>query len=339
MSSPSLLGGSGGRPGRRGGAPSACPGRAGWPGRRPATQPGPTRLDGLRYRRSGWPEGTSMADGDGNGWVVCALGHRHWGKYGAAGLLASAAGPDGQASVLLIHRASWTQHPGTWGPPGGARDSHESAAGAALREAAEECAVPPEAVRIHGLLDDDHGGWSYQTLIADTGGEFDVYPASPEAPEVAWVPEDRVESLPLHPGFAETWPVIRDGHGAGDRDRGRRQRDGLPRRRLVAGPRRGGGPAVRGARRARPGGASRRCPRTCPRAAWTAGSPATSWSSRGRPGRRCPRCVRPRGSARPPHSDPATTPSPSWPPRLPGGGWWSPPTGSCAAGPRPPVRR
>ena len=101
-----------------------------------------------------------MAEGDGNGWVLCALGHRHWGKYGAAGLLASAAKPGGRASVLLIHRAAWTQHPGTWGPPGGARDSHESAAGAALREAAEECAVPPEAVRIHGLLDDDHGGWS-----------------------------------------------------------------------------------------------------------------------------------------------------------------------------------
>jgi 8-oxo-dGTP pyrophosphatase MutT (NUDIX family) len=151
-----------------------------------------------------------MADGDGNGWVVCAQGHRHWGKYGAAGLLASAHGPDGQPSVLLIHRASWTQHPDTWGPPGGARDSHESAAGAALREAAEECAVPPDSVRIHALLDDDHGGWSYQTLLADTDGEFTVYPASREAPEVAWVPADRVESLPLHPGFAETWPVIRE---------------------------------------------------------------------------------------------------------------------------------
>lgn len=151
-----------------------------------------------------------MADGDGNGWVECALGHRHWGKYGAAGLLASAPGPDGQASVLLIHRASWTQHPGTWGPPGGARDSHESAAGAALREAAEECAVPPEVVRIHGLLDDDHGGWSYQTLIANTDGEFPAYPASREAPEVAWVPADRVGSLALHPGFAQTWPVLRE---------------------------------------------------------------------------------------------------------------------------------
>ena len=151
-----------------------------------------------------------MADGDGNGWVVCAQGHRHWGKYGAAGLLATVPGPDGQASALLILRASWTQHPGTWGPPGGARDSHESAAGAALREATEECAVPPAAVVIHGLLDDDHGGWSYQTLLASSDSPFPVWPASAEAPEVAWVPEDEVSGLPLHPGFAAAWPVLQE---------------------------------------------------------------------------------------------------------------------------------
>ena len=151
-----------------------------------------------------------MAEGDGNGWVVCAQGHRHWGKYGAAGLLAAAPGPDGQASVLLILRASWTQHPGTWGPPGGARDSHESASDAALREATEECAVPPGAARIHGLLDDDHGGWSYQTLVADSDSPFPVWPASAEAPEVAWVPQDEVSTLPLHPGFATVWPALQE---------------------------------------------------------------------------------------------------------------------------------
>ena len=151
-----------------------------------------------------------MAEGDGNGWAYCARGHRHWGKYGAAGLLASAPGPAGQPSVLLIRRASWTQHAGTWGPPGGARDSHESAAGAALREAAEECAVPPGAARIHGLIDDDHGGWSYQTMVADAETAFGVLAASREAPEVAWVPADQVDSLRLHPGFAMTWPVLRE---------------------------------------------------------------------------------------------------------------------------------
>jgi 8-oxo-dGTP diphosphatase len=151
-----------------------------------------------------------MAEGDGNGWADCAQGHRHWGRHGAAGLVAAAPGPGGQASVLLIRRASWTQHAGTWGPPGGARDSHESAARAALREAAEECAVPPGAARIHGVLEDDHGGWSYQTLVAAADATFGVLAASAEAPEVAWVPAGQVGSLPLHPGFAVTWPAIRE---------------------------------------------------------------------------------------------------------------------------------
>ncbi len=150
-----------------------------------------------------------MADGDGNGWVVCARGHRHWGRYGAAGLLTYAPDPAGQPSVLLIHRAGWTQHGGTWGPPGGARDSHESAARAALREAAEECGVPSGAVRILGLLDDDHGGWSYQTLVAAAAAAFGVRVVGGEAAEVAWVPVSQVGALPLHPGFAETWPAIR----------------------------------------------------------------------------------------------------------------------------------
>jgi 8-oxo-dGTP diphosphatase len=151
-----------------------------------------------------------MAEGDGNGWAECGLGHRHWGKYGAAGLLTYANDRTGRPSVLLVRRASWTQHGGTWGPPGGARDSDETAVAAALREAAEEAGVPPGAVRIEGVLIDDHGGWSYETLIASAGSTFPVRAASREATEVRWVPTGRVESLPLHPGFAQAWPVIRD---------------------------------------------------------------------------------------------------------------------------------
>lgn len=164
---------------------------------------------------SGAPAGTAlssvrMAGGDGNGWAECGQGHRHWGTHGAAGLLAYARGQAGQPCVLLLCRASWTQHGGTWAPPGGAKDSHESAVAAALREAAEECGVPPGAVRIQGILRDDHGGWSYETVIAGAPWTFPVRAASREATKAAWVPVAELGSLPLHPGFADTWPVLRD---------------------------------------------------------------------------------------------------------------------------------
>jgi 8-oxo-dGTP pyrophosphatase MutT (NUDIX family) len=150
-----------------------------------------------------------MTQGDGNGWVGCDRDHRHWGRHGAAGLLLWAPDSSGRPLVLLIRRAGWSHHGGTWGPPGGARDSHESPAEAAMREAAEECGAPPGAVHIHGLLNDDHGGWSYQTLIGQATEPFTVRP-SQEATETAWIPADDVASLALHPGFAATWPVIRE---------------------------------------------------------------------------------------------------------------------------------
>jgi len=150
-----------------------------------------------------------MTQGDGDGWVGCGQDHRHWGKHGAAGLLIWAPDGSGRPLVLLIRRAGWSHHGDTWGPPGGARDSHESPAEAAVREAAEECGAPHGVVRISGLLDDDHGGWSYQTLIGQAAEPFAVRP-SREATETAWVPADDVASLPLHPGFAAAWPVIRD---------------------------------------------------------------------------------------------------------------------------------
>jgi 8-oxo-dGTP pyrophosphatase MutT (NUDIX family) len=145
---------------------------------------------------------------DGNGWVECELGHRHWGLHGAAGLLLHAVDGHGVPRVLLQHRADWCHHGGTWGLPGGARDSHESVEQAALREAVEETAVDATRVRSLGTFVDDHGGWSYTTVYADCDTLLDTVP-NEESADLEWVAVDAVAELPLHPGFSHTWPQVR----------------------------------------------------------------------------------------------------------------------------------
>jgi 8-oxo-dGTP diphosphatase len=150
-----------------------------------------------------------MASRDGNGWVRCALGHRHWGRFGAAGLLAYVAvSPTAPGLVLLQHRTWWSHHGGTWGLPGGARDSHESPVQTAFREAAEEAGVPPGAATPRGIFTDDHGGWSYTTVLAQADGPFGVRSDHDESDEVAWVDVPGVAALELHPGFALHWPQL-----------------------------------------------------------------------------------------------------------------------------------
>ena len=141
--------------------------------------------------------------GDGNGWARCDLGHRHWGRYGAAGVLIT----DG-SRVMLQHRAVWTHEGGTWAVPGGARDSHEDAVTAALREAAEEAALDPARVRPFGEWVDDHGRWSYTTVVAAALGELEPRAANPESIEIRWWPIDAVARLALHTGFAAAWPRL-----------------------------------------------------------------------------------------------------------------------------------
>ncbi len=145
---------------------------------------------------------------DGNGWVRCAAGHRHWGRHGAAGLMVHAVDDSGVVRVLLQHRAPWSHHGDTWGLPGGARDSHEDVVAAALREAAEEAGLDPGEVRTRHVLLDDHGGWSYTTVYADVPAPVGTL-ANEESSALAWVPVHEVDDLDLHPGFAGTWPQAR----------------------------------------------------------------------------------------------------------------------------------
>ena len=69
---------------------------------------------------------------------------------------------------VLQHRAPWTHEGGTWGLPGGARDSHEDVVTSALREAKEEADIDATFVAPVALTVDDHGGWSYTTVAAQS---------------------------------------------------------------------------------------------------------------------------------------------------------------------------
>ena len=142
--------------------------------------------------------------GDGDGWTECSLGHRHWGIFGAAGLLLWF-----EDSVLLQHRAHWSHHGGTWGLLGGARQRAETAEQAAGREAVEEAGIEPRSYVVTGRFVDDHGGWSYTTVIARSRTALVIGEIAEESIEVRWVPVTELAALPLHPGFAATWDRVR----------------------------------------------------------------------------------------------------------------------------------
>jgi 8-oxo-dGTP diphosphatase len=141
--------------------------------------------------------------GDGDGWARCEQGHKHWGIYGAAGLLLWH-----EDRVLLQHRALWSHHGGTWGILGGARNSGESAEQAAGREAAEEAGLDPAGIIVTGDFVDDHGGWAYTTVIARADTALHLTGLTPETIEVRWVAVDALAGLPLHPGFAASWAQV-----------------------------------------------------------------------------------------------------------------------------------
>ncbi|MCX6468375.1 MAG: NUDIX hydrolase [Corynebacteriales bacterium] len=148
--------------------------------------------------------------GDGDGWVFESDGARHWGLHGAAGLLLRAPLDDGSVGILLQHRALWSHQGGTWGLPGGARDSHESARDTAVREAGEEAGISHDdlTVRDEVLTHEAASGWTYHTVIADVSAPLETV-ANVESSELRWVAEHVVDELPLHPSFAQAWPALR----------------------------------------------------------------------------------------------------------------------------------
>jgi 8-oxo-dGTP diphosphatase len=145
-----------------------------------------------------------MSVRDGDGWIQCACGNKHWGLNGAAGILLIRG-----TQILLQHRAPWVHNGDTWGIPGGARDSHESVLEAALREAHEETGIDPVHVTPIQTFSDDHGSWRYDTVIAYANDELVARELNDESHEVRWVEIEKVEELTLHPSFEKSWPTLK----------------------------------------------------------------------------------------------------------------------------------
>ena len=145
-----------------------------------------------------------MAHRDGDGWIECKCGGKHWGLFGAAGLLLIR-----DQSILLQHRAPWVHNGDTWGIPGGARDSHESAVEAALREANEEIGIDTNLVTAIDEFIDDHGTWSYHTIIAKADPALIAHEMNDESIEVKWIPVSEIADQILHPSFANTWSQLK----------------------------------------------------------------------------------------------------------------------------------
>ncbi|MGL5858485.1 MAG: NUDIX domain-containing protein [Angustibacter sp.] len=171
----------------------------------------PTPPDGDRRMPH---DGDRPTVGDGDGWVVCSCGTKHWGRHGAAGLLLIRSDEEiGGLAVFLQLRADWTHQGGTWGVPGGARDSHETTCQTAIREAHEEEGVDPATVQVVDEVVEDHGPWSYTYVIAvprasSHGPDQEVGVSNSESAAAEWVPLSVVPGRTLHPGLASAWPML-----------------------------------------------------------------------------------------------------------------------------------
>lgn len=146
----------------------------------------------------------------GDAWVTCG-DHRHWGTFGAAGLLLARRDAEGVVrDVVLQHRALWSDQGGTWGIPGGALGPGETAVAGALRESEEEASIAPASVRVVGTHVLDHGPWAYTTVVGEVvdGATVEPVASDQESLEVRWVALDELEHLSLMPAFADALPRL-----------------------------------------------------------------------------------------------------------------------------------
>ena len=140
----------------------------------------------------------------GDGFVTLADGTRRWGRFGAAGVLVRCACADGSFDYFLARRSEFCHQGGKWAVPGGALNHGEEPLAGALREFAEEVGVDLADFTVVAVHEDDHGGWSYWTVIVDVPARFAATITNWETAEAAWVAERLLDGLELLPPFRAT---------------------------------------------------------------------------------------------------------------------------------------
>jgi len=150
--------------------------------------------------------GGSAGSLSGDGFVRIADGSQRWGRYGAAGLLVRHVdAATGAASYFLALRSQLTHMGGTWAIPGGALTSSESPVEAALREFREEIGLALQPEQIAHIHQDDHGGWSYWTIVVEVAERFSLPTGTNwETADVRWVGEAELGELALLAPFRAT---------------------------------------------------------------------------------------------------------------------------------------
>jgi 8-oxo-dGTP pyrophosphatase MutT (NUDIX family) len=136
----------------------------------------------------------------------------HWGQHGAAGLLIRHQDQNGTQRFLMQQRHFHMQHGGTWSIPGGGTTAEEvgNPKRTAFREAKEEMGRNIPELRVSHTHHDDHGGWGYHTVVADTHQPFVPTHTSNEHLGSGWFTANEVDKLNLHPGFKESWDKVKD---------------------------------------------------------------------------------------------------------------------------------
>ena len=145
-----------------------------------------------------------MRGRSGDGFLILADGSRRWGIFGAAGVLVRYTDDEGPWYFVAL-RSDWTHQGGTWAVPGGAIDEGETAIEAALREFEEEIGDLIGEFEVAHVHVDDHGGWSYTTVIIDVPEPFRP-PVNLhwETAAAGWASAHQLAELPLFGAFRNT---------------------------------------------------------------------------------------------------------------------------------------